>query len=392
MMRRVQHLKWMGIRHQVAKGTLTLVVLMFSAIAGTRWAHAQTVTTLYSFASTPDGRSPYGTLVADKLGNLYGTTFQGGTYAFGTVFRLDALGNESVLHSFGGKGGKNPWAGLLQDPAGNFYGTTWHGGAFGRGVVFKLQADGRFKVLYSFAGPDGAFPYGNVIRDATSNLYGTTAEGGAYNSGTVFKIDKTGKETVLYSFAGSDGSSPTSGLIRDTAGNLYGTTSAGGAYGHGTVFKLDAVGTETVLHSFSDVPDGALPIGGLIRDDVGNFYGTTDFGGAFDAGTVYKIDSTGNEVVLHSFADYPDGYNSYAALVRDGAGNLYGTTQQSGAWGFGIVFKLNPAGKETAYSFTNTQDGANPYAGLIRDAAGNLYGTATNGGDFGWGTVFKITP
>ncbi len=154
---------------------------------------------------------------------------------------------------------------------------------------------GTGQTSYPF-GTDGAFPSGGLVRDKAGNLYGTTPVGGASCCGTVFKLDTTGKETVLYSFTGPDGELPIAGLVRDKAGNLYGTTASGGASGFGTVFKLDTSGTETVLYSFTGSTDGLEPFGGLVRDKAGNLYGTT-----IGPGTVFKLDTTGTETVLHSF-------------------------------------------------------------------------------------------
>jgi uncharacterized repeat protein (TIGR03803 family) len=255
-----------------------------------------------------------------------------------------------------------------------------------------------YTVLHSFKGAptDGRHPpSGHLIGDSAGNLYGTTEGGGASGFGVVFKLDMTGTETVLYSFTGgADGSNPFAGLIRDSAGNLYGSTEQGGdASGFGVVFKLDTTGTETVLHSFTGGADGAHPYAGLIRDSAGNFYGTTKDGGASDAGVVFKLDTTGTETVLHSFRG-GDGAYSRAGVIRDSAGNLYGTTCFGGASGAGVVFKLDATGETVLYSFTGGADGGYPEAGLLRDSAGNLYGTASGGGltncGGGCGVVFKV--
>ena len=250
-----------------------------------------------------------------------------------------------------------------------------------------------YTVLYRFKGSptDGAHPeYGHLIADSAGNLYGTTEGGGASNAGVVFKVDLKTVETVLYSFTGgADGANPYSGLIRDSAGNFYGTTKSGGASNAGVVFKLDTAGTETVLHSFTGGADGANPYAGLIRDSAGNLYGTTEAGGVSNFGVVFKLDKTG-ETVLHSFTGGADGANPYAGLLQDSAGNLYGTTLEGGTNDIGVVFKVDTTGTETVlYSFT-IRNGKYPYAGLIADPAGNLYGTTANGGLSGLGVVFKL--
>jgi uncharacterized repeat protein (TIGR03803 family) len=304
--------------------------------------------------------------------------------------------NFTLVYPFqGSPDGDFPTAGLIQDVAGNFYGTTNEGGTFGDGTVFKLDSAGKETVLHNFTvgSGDGSRPYGGLVRDGKGNLYGTTSEGGASNAGTVFKVDKTGNETVLYSFKGApDGSKPLASLVRDTAGNLYGTTQYGGTSNSGTIFKLDNILHETILHSFAGGADGSQPYAGLIRDANGNFYGTTSGGGAHGFGTVFKLNSTNKATILHSFAGPPtDGEFSTAPLIRDSAGNLYGTTSAGGS-GYGTVFKVDKTNKETVlHSFTGLADGNQPLAGLVRDAAGNLYGTTNRGGNnTDQGVVFKL--
>ena len=306
-----------------------------------------TETVLHAFAGgTTDGQFPLRRLVMDSAGNLYGTTALGGANDLGTVFKISAAGTETVLYSFAGK--QQPSGGLIMDGAGNLYGTTSGGGANDDGTVFKIGPNGTETVLYSFgsSATDGSAPLSGLIMDGAGNLYGTTAGGGANDDGTVFKIGPNGTETILHSFAGgtTDGARPEAGLIMDSAGNLYGTTLLAGVNQAGTVFKIDlTTGTETVLYSFSDnTTDGADPQAALIMDSAGNLYGTTVDGGANNDGTVFKISPNGTETVLHSFADgTTDGAKPQAALIVDSAGDLFGTTQSGGTYNGGTVFKIN---------------------------------------------------
>jgi uncharacterized repeat protein (TIGR03803 family) len=313
----------------------------------------------------------------------------------------------TVLWTFTGGGGPLDIGGLVRDANGNLYGTTEYGGTYGYGTVFELNKASKEKVLYSFSGgKDGNAPSAGLVRDTQGNLYGTTQSGGdktncTYGCGVVFKVDKTGKETVLHTFEGypNDGAYPSGNLVRDKAGNLYGTTVIGGNgdcsdyYGNGcgTVFKLNKAGKEEWLYSFggSDGGDGTNPFAGLLRDAAGNLYGTTAYGGTtgcnngqhVGCGTVFKVDKTGKETVLYEFQGGSDGGESDADLVLDPKGNLYGTTLFYGTHGYGVVFKLDKADNETVlYPFTGGSDGGYPYAGLVRDAKGNLYGTTVNGG------------
>ena len=319
----------------------------------------------------------------------------------------------TTLYSFTGGNGRGPQAGLVRDSAGNLYGTTYTGGgSCDCGTIFKLNSAGNLQVLHRFTyWPDGSLPVAPMIRDAAGNLYGTAALGGDPNScegncGTVFKVDAAGRFTVLYPFTGPpDGALPTyGGLIRDANGNLYGMTELGGdtscdnGLGCGTVFKLDASNHETVLYRFTaDGAEGNTPVGGLIRDAAGNLFGTTSNGGdpaCFSGcGTVFKLDTTGKLTVLHSFTGPPDGNNPSTSLVQVGS-NLYGTTE-SGGFGLGLwgtVFKLDKSGHETVFhSFAGAStDGAAPFAALTSDTAGNLYGTTVAGGAFDAGMVFML--
>jgi uncharacterized repeat protein (TIGR03803 family) len=204
-------------------------------------------------------------------------------------------------------------------------------------------------------------------------------------------------ESVLHSFAadGRDGYNPYAGLAIDTAGNLYGTTYVGGASGAGTVFKVTPTGTETVLQSLGGA-EGANPyFAGVVRDKAGNLYGTTTAGGANGSGTVFKLSPTGTETVLHSFTlDGKDGVFPHAGLVLDKTGNLYGTTSFGGASSYGTVFKVTPSGAETVlYSFKGGTDGCSPFtAGVVLGKKGVLYGTTSGCGANAVGTVFKLTP
>jgi uncharacterized repeat protein (TIGR03803 family) len=356
-------------------------------------------TVLHNFTGNPDGSFPNGDLVRDSAGNLYGVTYTGGVGA-GVVYKLDPAGRETVLWTFtGGADGGNPTAGVIRDSAGNLYGTTAFA-ATGPGVVFKLDPSGQETVLYTFpGGADGQWPFAGLVRDSAGNLYGTTYQGGVanagcpYGCGVVFKLDTTGHETVLYSFTGgADGGFPAAGLTLDSAGNLYGTTTYGGASGAGVVFEVNASDQETALYSFTGGADGAEPRAGVIRDAKGNLYGTTSGGGAANQGVVYKLDAAGHETVLHSFTGGADGCGTRAGVIRDSEGNLYGTTEEGGvAGGLGVVFKLDAAGQETAlYSFPGAAGGTSP-EGVIADSAGNLYGTA-GGGAANWGLVYKLGP
>jgi len=357
---------------------------------------AQTFSVLYDFSNSPDGASPdKGTLVLDPVGNLYGTTYAGGPFFQGTVFKLDPASKESVLYNFRGlRDGAGPIGGLVLDPFGNLYGTTSYKGAFNAGTVFKITPARNFQLLHTFSGhADGGQPYGGLIRDRRGNLYGTTKGGGSSGDGTIFRLDPMGRETVLHNFAGTptDGAQPTATLIRDVTGNFYGTASIGGLFLSGTIFKLDITGGETTLHDFTGSGDGVFPLGAMVRDADGNLYGTTSAGGGLNLGSVFKLDPSGRELWIINFGGSNGSY-PVGDLVLDDANNIYGTTAYGGDFGSGTVFTVTTAGDFKVLHSFDGSDGNQPYAGLTRDKAGNLYGTTRFGGAHGSGVIFKITP
>jgi uncharacterized repeat protein (TIGR03803 family) len=396
-----------GIRPQSLSASLPLVVILVSAVLLALPMHAQNQRILYAFERKGDGGSPQASLFLSAKGDLYGTTFLGGdpSCSCGTVFKLFLDGQFAPLHQFTGTDGANPAAGLIADGNGSLYGTTSQGGGgpSSKGTVFKLtpptEQPGHWTetTLHTFTGgEDGASPYGGLVVDKAGNLYGTTNRGGASNHGTVFLLDATGKEAVLYSFTGSpDGAYPYGWLVHDDSGNLYGTTFEGGDSNYGTVFKLDATGKETVLHSFARGADGAYPNAGLILDANGILYGTTNGGGnETDDGVIFTVDSTGAFSVLHTFAGKSGGSSPNAGLLVDDSGNLYGTTTEGGDRDYqGTVFTLDTRGGAFRVLLKfGGQAGAYPYAGLVQDPAGNLYGTTVGAGTYFGGVVFKLDP
>jgi uncharacterized repeat protein (TIGR03803 family) len=379
-----------------------MALMVAAAVA--RPAAAQTFTVLHVFNGTPDGSFSEAPLVQDAAGNLYGTTTSGGADN-GTVFKIDTTGHESVLFSFNNSDGGFPTAGLILDKAGNLYGTAEEGPG-GAGVVFKLDTEGNEEILHAFEGGlnlAAGGPAGGVIMDQAGNLYGATTSGGLGpfpGFGTLYRIDAAGNFTVLYQFQGkSDGANPTGPLVRDAAGNLYGSAPAVDTNGtvRGTVFKLSPDGTLTVLHSFTGGRDGSTPQGGLLMDRAGNLFGSASTGGKAGNGTVFEITKSGSFKLLYSFTGGSDGKNPNGQLVRDSDGNIFGTTQSGpGEFVLGTVFQLSRTGTLTVlHSFTGGQDGAVPLAGLIRDNAGNLFGTTVKNfliQQVQGGGVFKVTP
>jgi len=322
-----------------------------------------TLTTLYSFCPQTgcmDGENPYAGLVQATNGNLYGTTYGGGANGGGTIFKVTESGTLTTLYSFcsqtGCTDGENPYAGLVQATNGNLYGTTWGGGTNGRGTLFKITPSDTLTTLYSFCSQscctDGENPYAGLVQATNGNLYGTTYGGGANGGGTIFKVTESGMLTTLYGFCSqsgcTDGENPNVGLVQATDGSFYGATFNGGLSGAGTVFKVTSSGAVTTFYSFcsqSGCTDGSEPDGALVEATNGNLYGTTSYLGASgDQGTAFEITLSGTLTTLYSFCSQrrcADGAGPVATLVQDTNGNFYGTTGAGGDNNDGTVFSLS---------------------------------------------------
>jgi uncharacterized repeat protein (TIGR03803 family) len=316
---------------------------------------------LYLFKGGTDGLAPYGNIVFDTAGNLYGTTSGGGAYNEGTVFKLtpssEGQWTETILHSFSGTDisgdGATPRAGLIQDGKGNLYGTTYSGGTTNNGTVFELSRSKdeswSESVLYSFLGgkSDGAAPSAEVKLDGAGNLYGTATDGGSKLMGVVFELAPAAggwEETVLYNFPGEDLAASRAPVWLDSSG-IYGTT-CGQFPNQGTVFtlaKTSGVWKETTLHTFGKSGDGSCPISGLASDSKGNLYGTTSLGGASNNGIVYEMvkgsGGTWSERLIYGFAGGSDGSLPWAGVTIRGTA-LYGTTTAGGSGNFGAVYEI----------------------------------------------------
>jgi hypothetical protein len=396
-----------------------------------------------------NGSLPIGKLTEDSAGNLYGVTAHGGNftsslcsqnYGCGTVYELSPVAGggwkNTLLYTFGGEAdGGLPLAGLTIDSAGNLYGTTWEGGSCsftdGCGVVFELSNSGggwKYQVIYTFQGlPDGYSPMSTLTLDKAGNVYGTTSAGGKYYGGTVFEVSPgTGgwTEKLIYEFSSgtnNQGNNPEGGVIFDAAGNLYGTTMGGGNYGGicsnggcGTVFELSSNGsggwTKSLIFRFNG-PDGYVPAGDFVSDSSGNLYGITMAGGKLHpvcgssgCGVVYELARNGgsgwSEKVLLDLPNTVGGFYSGPAI--DAAGNLYASVYTGGSGQYGFAFKLTKGSSgnwttNTLHNFTGVSDGEYPDGGWIVKPSGVLIGTAAAGGivagscSNGCGLVYEIT-
>jgi len=384
----------------------SLIVILLAPMLATSLAGAQTFSVVFTFTDSSQGAVPQGPLLIDAAGDLYGTAYLGGASNYGTVYKVDPSGTLTVLHSFpfGTLDGSEPVGGLVLDKRGtHVYGVTYHGGNPGTlctvdrcGTIFWVTPTGEEQIVHRFGKNDGLFgirPQFGLTADPDGAFYGTATFGGTNGTGVVFRLSN-GTYTVLHSFGPEygtgDGAFPQGPLLRDSAGNLYGTTGFGGQFGSGTVFKIDTAGNETVLYSFTGGADGLQPEFNLVRDSAGNLYGTTHYSQDIRGGTIFKLHKSGKLTVLYTFANADS-----AGLVRDAAGNIYGSSSQGT---FGTLFKLDTSRKMTAlHTFTGGADGGYPGV-LMMDAAGNIYGPTGQGGDLncaaagGCGVIVKLKP
>jgi uncharacterized repeat protein (TIGR03803 family) len=387
-----------------------------------------------------DGAGPTASLVMELNGNLYGTTANGGAQGSGVAFGLFEPANPagtwafSVLHNFPSNpnDGASPVAALIGavvNGTGELYGTTYAGGTGHTGTVFELipSSGGGFdETKQSLLGGDGANPSARLAENQLEDyVYGTTLNGGLYTKGTVFKVaKKTNNLLPVHQFGGvlkgrRDGANPFAGLVLDGKGNFFGTTNVGGGLanapgvGYGVVYEIMANGDYKVIHEFGGfdskgVNDGANPQADLAVDFDGNLYGTTLNGGKYNHGTVFKLarpaSPTGQWIVtvLHSFEASWDGAGPIAGVILDRAGNPYGTAS-GGNGGSGVVFKISPPPcnhptppdpwcEDILWAFPGrANDGLYPHASLNYDQYGNLYGTTFGGGRWGQGVVFELT-
>lgn len=395
---------------QAASGALRLAVLGLAAVLLTGSAQAQTFTVLHTFTgTTTDGSNPTSGVILDANGNLYGTTPDGGSANFGTLYRIDTTATFSLLASFTTD---QPFGLPFLDKSGNFYGT---GSTRRDGSVWKVNKSGSVSTIWSFTGgKDGEFPFytGLTSGPTTGDLYGVTLGIPQFlgpcnppDCGTLYKLDvKTRHLTTLHVFFGKETglANPGQGLIEDANHNMYGSAACSGASGEGGLFEFTQAGKYEKLYTFKGSPCSTINnVGGpwadtLVLDGHGNLYGMTTTAGKYGLGMVFKFSPSSRQLtVLHNFTGGSDGKGPWGGVVLDAKGNLYGTAQGGGKNRGGTVFEINTAGKyRVLHSFTfGGSDGSDP-VGLAIDKSGNLYGATNQSGDStcNCGTVFKLTP
>jgi uncharacterized repeat protein (TIGR03803 family) len=394
------------------KVSFVFLLCVVTAIA----AQAQVLTTLHSFDGL-DGQYPRAALIQAADGNLYGTSTEGGAslcgrcepHFDGTVFKMVLSGSLTVVHSFcqpdGGCPNSPLFAGVVQHTNGNLYGTTAFGGTNGTGTVYQIDPKGTLTFFSSPCGQDSCgSPFAGLTEATNGELYGTAYYGGPDDVGGVYKITSDGAVTGLHSFDCNDGAYPESILVEATDGNLYGTTSSDPdcIMSSSSVFRIGSDDRFTTLYFFCRQPscaDGYDP-SALIQANDGNLYGATLAGGTTNAGTIFKISTSGALTTLYTFCLQPNCVDGWfpSALVQATDGNFYGTTGSGGSNGEGEIFRMTPDGTLTVlYSFCSQPscaDGSSPGAGLVQDTDGKFYGVTYAGGNTscygGCGTAFSL--
>ncbi|HEY3333533.1 MAG TPA: choice-of-anchor tandem repeat GloVer-containing protein [Capsulimonadaceae bacterium] len=374
-----------------------ICVLFLVALGSDSRAYSASVTysVIHSFAGATDGSAPASRLFVAPDGTFFGTAPYGGASGYGSVFHMKPTGEGALVYSFGaGATGALPHAPVILASDGNLYGTTFYTGANNNGTVYKLTPLGVLTTLYSFAGvADGSFPETELIEGADGNFYGTTSNGAGYSGGSVFKITPAGVLTTLHKFTnGADGGHPLGGLALGADGNYYGTASiSNGTSGFGVIYKITPAGDFTTLYTFLGGNDGAGPRGTLLRASDGAFYGSTFYGGANGAGTLFKITADGTYTSLYSFTGLTDGANPDGRLVEGSDGLLYGSTTGGGVSNKGTLFRASTVGDlASLYSFTGGADGGLPRGGLVQGPDKRFFGTTVQGGASAKGVVFSL--
>jgi uncharacterized repeat protein (TIGR03803 family) len=371
-------------------------------------ADAAQLNVLHSFTGGSDGSYPFNGPVVDSVGRVFGITTEGGgkgcsPYGCGAIYEIAAGGTYSVVYAFSGSDGSYPLGRPIEDAKGNIYGTTYGGGAYNAGTVFKFTPRGSLKLRYAFTGKtDGDDPDSGVIQDEAGNLYGSTHIGGNLSRcsggstrgcGVVFKISPNGTETVLHAFIDSDGAWPLGQLARDKSGNLFGVTTDGTSTGYGGVYRIAPDGTFTLLHGFvRGKTDGTFPGGGLIFGANGNLYGTLSEGGKWDAGVIYEITPKGKERVLFSFNDSKAiGGDPVAPLMPGRHGAFYGETRVNDLDEvIETIFRMSRSGSVSVLASFKQAGCASPEGGLAKGPDGSLYGICGADGAGGEGAVFVL--
>jgi len=361
---------------------------------------AQRYTQLHSFAT--NGKGPNdprysGIIAQSRAGNMFSTAPDTWTGGEGTVFKISKTGAAATLHSFTGIDGAESVSGLTLSTGGFYWGTTAQGGLYGNGTVFKMSASGALTTLHDFTGgPDGGLSGAPPVEGIDGNFYGTTGGGGKFGSnGTIYRISSSGAFQTLHSFGATGQGTPNAALVQGSDGFLYGTTFNGGKNGAGTIFRISVSGQFKTLVDFGGL-SGANPFDALMEGNDGNFYGVTSGGGTNGGGVLFKVSPAGALSILHNFTGGGDGNNPVGGVVQGTDGNLYGTNDLGGAFGWGVLFCYSPGpvpSGQTRFHVLhdfNPATGSSPQVSLLQHTNGKFYGDTAVGGSVNSGTFYSF--
>jgi uncharacterized repeat protein (TIGR03803 family) len=360
-----------------------------------KYSSAGVYSVIKTLNGTTDGGYCYGSITNAKDSNFYGITYGGGTFNHGTIFKVTPTGVYTVLRNLNTADGFTSTTnnGLVQHPDGFLYGMMYGGGLNNTGTIFKVSTTGTFTLLRNLiTHPDGSYPYGALVVGTDGNLYGMNSSGGLFNGGTIFKISTSGIYTLIKDLTlATDGGNPEGNLFKGSDGLYYGMTYGGGTNLYGTAFKISATGTYTVITRFNGGIGGGAPFESLVQGTDYALYGTTNIGGAYDFGTVFRLCGA-TTTVLRSFNRNPESVYPRGSLIQATDGFFYGMASQGGNNSAGTIFKISSTGVYTIlHHFVLATEGGNPQGSLIQGADGYLYGMTKAGGTNNAGTIFKIS-
>ena len=389
----------MYTRRRIFSPLAIKAAIAFGAVSGFVFPQAALadipITVLGTFTGG-NGNNPYSGVAVDSSGNLFGTTINGGANSQGTVYEIKKGSNAITdLAAFNTTNGSAPYGGVTLDSNGNLFGTTRDGGANGLGAVYEIvKGSNAVTDIAAFSSANGANPYSGVTLDGNGNIFGTTFFGGTNNAGTVYEILKNSNTIIsLGSFSTTNGANPYAGVTFDSKGNLFGVTRNGGLNSDGAVYEIATGQSAISLVASLNGTNGLNPYGNVAFDGNVNLFGTANGGGANGTGTIYEVTKGSNAATtLISFTG-AIGADPHGGLTIDGNGNFFGTTQAGGANGSGTVFEFETGKGSTTISVLaslSLAKGINPYGTVSFDSSGNLFGTASAGGAGSDGTVYEL--
>ena len=342
---------------------------------------------------TTDGGNPHGSLIFGIDSNFYGITYSGGSAGGGTIFKLTRNGIYSVIHNINKTTeGGNSFASLTQGTDGYLYGTTYSGGQYGYGTIFKVSTGGIFNVIkHLSSATDGSYPQSDIIQAKDGSFYGTCYGGGQNGGGTIFKISGNNFSVVKHFSLSTDGGYPYGGLMQYNDTTFYGITRSSGAKGGGTIYKLTKSGVYSIVHALDYTTEGNTSSSVPVKGNDGSLYAMTSLGGKFNFGIIFKTTIAGDFKIINAFNGSIIGNAPYSSFIKGKDSAYYCTTSAGGAYGYGSIVKICGGKTTVLHSFDKNTEGGYPTGNLLLASDGNFYGMTSASGINATGTIFKIT-